>query len=173
MSGGELIGCQVAMFLAAQGSDVTLVGYGHSDLFTDDGREFAFDVVGEIVRPLLLERLADAVTLVPKRAVKRVEEGQSGVGPPRCLPAAPLVGSNWARRRERNRGRQRGAGDPASARGRSVERLAARAMESLLVGDAVEPRTVYEAVAEGSAAGRSVGGERVYPTMSVGEAAVA
>jgi hypothetical protein len=53
------------------------------------------------------------------------------------------------------------------------EQLIGRGVEPILVGDAVEPRTVYEAVAEGSAAGRSVGGERVHPTMPVRKAALA
>lgn len=39
--------------------------------------------------------------------------------------------------------------------------------ELYIVGDANEPRTIYEAVAEGSAAGRSIGGDPVHTTMPV------
>ena len=163
--GGELIGCQVAMFLAAQGKDVTLIAHGHTDLFTDGEREFAYDVVGEIVRPLLMERLDDAVTLLPKRAVKRIEEGrvildQPGAFPPHLssVRIGPVDESELEvdsvvlgiRRRPEDR---------------LHEELRSEVENLILVGDAVEPRTVYEAVAEGSAAGRSVGGQRIHPTM--------
>ena len=99
VAGGELIGCQVAMFLAAQGKDVTLVAHGHTDLFTDGEREFAYDVVGEIVRPLLMERLAAAVTLVPKRGVKRIESGGVIVDRPGAFPPTwnPCGSGQWMR----------------------------------------------------------------------------
>lgn len=170
--GGELIGCQVAMFLAAQGRDVTLVAHGHTDLFTDGEREFAYDVVGEIVRPLLMQRLTDAVSLLPKRAVKRIERGrvildQPGAFPPHLssVRIGPVDESELEvdnvvlgiRRRPEDR---------------LHEELRSEVDNLILVGDAVEPRTVYEAVAEGSAAGRSVGGPRVHPTMAAAQLAL-
>ena len=173
VAGGELIGCQVAMFLAAQGKDVTLVAHGHTDLFTDGEREFAYDVVGEIVRPLLMERLAAAVTLVPKRGIKRIESGGVVVDQPGAFP--PHLESLRI-----------GPVDESVIEADSVvlgirrrpvdelyEALGGAGGSAILVGDAVQPRTVYEAVAEGSAAARSVGGERVYPTMPVGQPALA
>ena len=173
VAGGELIGCQVAMFLAAQGKDVTLVAHGHTDLFTDGEREFACDVVGEIVRPLLMERLEAAVTLLPKRAVKRIEEGGVVVDQPGAFP--PHLGSVRI-----------GPVDESVLEADSVvlgirrrpsdelyESLGGPSGSAFLVGDAVQPRTVYEAVAEGSAAARSVGGPRVHPTMPLREGAPA
>ena len=53
------------------------------------------------------------------------------------------------------------------------EQLAGDVGELYIAGDANEPRTVYEAIAEGSAAGRSVGGNPVYTSMPVVEAATA
>ena len=47
------------------------------------------------------------------------------------------------------------------------EQLAGAVGELYIVGDANEPRTIYEAVAEGSAAGRSVGGDPIHTTMPV------
>jgi hypothetical protein len=62
-------------------------------------REFAYDVVGEIVRPLLMERLAAAVTLVPKRGVKRIESGGVIVDRPGAFPPTwnPCGSGQWMR----------------------------------------------------------------------------
>lgn len=168
--GGDLVACQVALDLASKGAEVTLVAHGRTDLFTDGEGEFAGDVVGGIVRPLLLERLEKAVTLMSKVGVKRIEDGQvvidqAGVFPPQmsALRIGPVDESVLeadtvvvgARRRPADELYEAVAADLGSAR---------------LVGDAVEPRTVYEAFAEGSAAARSLGGSEVYPTMPMAPA---
>jgi 2,4-dienoyl-CoA reductase-like NADH-dependent reductase (Old Yellow Enzyme family) len=169
VAGGEMIGCQVALFLAAQDKDVTLVAHGRTDLFTDGEREFAPDVVGEIVRPLLMERLRAAVTLVPKLGIKRIEPGRVIVDQPGAFPphlSALRIGPVDEREIEADGvvlGIRRRPADEL------FEALRGRIEALRLVGDAVEPRTVYEAVAEGSAAARSIGGERVFPTMAVSQ----
>jgi 2,4-dienoyl-CoA reductase-like NADH-dependent reductase (Old Yellow Enzyme family)/thioredoxin reductase len=163
--GGGLIGCKVALFLAAQGKDVTLVGHGHTNLFTDGEREFAYDVVGEIVRALLMQRLEDAVALLPKRAVKRIEEGRVVLDQPGAF--SPHLSSVRIGPVDESRLEVDGVvlGIRRRPEDRLHEELRFDVENVILVGDAVEPRTVYEAVAEGSAAGRSVGGPRVHPTM--------
>lgn len=171
--GGELIGCQVALFLAAQGKDVSLVAHGRTDLFTDGEREFAPDVVGEIVRPLLMQRLTDAVTLVPKLGVKRLEPGRAILDQPGAFPphlSSLRIGPVDEQAIETDNvvlGIHRRPADEL------YDALRGRIEALTLVGDAIEPRTVYEAVAEGSAAGRSIGGERVNPTMPATATAVA
>src|SRR5439155_18598463 len=72
--GGDSIGCSTAHFLAEAGHGVTLVGGGRAALFDADDDEFAYDIVGEIVRPMLIEWLREKVTLVAKRHPKRVTE---------------------------------------------------------------------------------------------------
>ena len=165
--GGEMIGVQVAMFLAAQGKEVSLVAHGTTDLFSDPEGEFAPDVVGGIVRPLLIQKLKDAVTLVPRMAVKRIEPGQvvldyTGAFAPHLnsVRMGPVDEQVIETDNVVLGIRRRPADELFEALRGQVENLT-------LVGDAVEPRTVYNAVAEGSAAGRSVGGDRVAPTMAV------
>jgi 2,4-dienoyl-CoA reductase-like NADH-dependent reductase (Old Yellow Enzyme family) len=165
VAGGCVVGCQVAMFLAESGHQVSLVAHGHSDLFTDGGKEFAYDVVGEIVRPLLIERLSAAVTLIPKMGVKRIEPGTVVLDSPGAF--APhmnslRIGPVDERRIEVDSivlGVRRRPNDTL------WEQLAEAGIAARLVGDAVEPRTVGEAVSEGSAAGRSTQSAPVFPTM--------
>jgi len=173
ISGGDTIGCKTAMFLAAQGKDVTVVGYGKTDLFSDGLGEFATDIVGGIVRPQLLKKLAKVVTLIPKRGVKRIEP--EGVILDYAGAFAPHVGALRIGPVDEELlvadsvivGVKRRPNDEL------YEQLAGDVGELYIAGDANEPRTVYEAIAEGSAAGRSVGGNPVYTSMPVVEAATA
>lgn len=163
--GGDTIGAQTALYLAAQDKDVTLVAQGKSDLFADDMDEFATDMVGTIVRPLILERLKESVSLLPEHGVKRITEGgavvdSAGALPPhrnsvrvgpvdeQLVPADTVVIGI----------RRRPADD-------LYDQLADAGLELHLVGDAAEPRTVEEAVREGSAAARSIAGAAVAAVM--------
>ena len=165
VAGGCVVGCQVAMFLAERGRDVSLVAHGQSDLFADGEKEFAFDVVGEIVRPLLMERLESEVTLLPKLGIKRIEEGSvvvdlSGAFSPHL--DSLRIGPVDEQRIDVDSvvlGVRRRPDDSL------WEELARRGIEARLVGDAVEPRTVEQAVSEGSAAGRSTADRAVFATM--------
>ncbi len=154
--GGDTIGCRTAHFLAEAGHEVTLVGGGRASLFDEDDADFAFDLVGEIVRPMLIEWLRETVTLIAKRHPKRVvEEGVvvdlAGAFPPfveatrigpvdeMFLPADTVV-----------LGTQRRAQDEL------YDGLRGHLDEVYLVGDALHPRTVAEATTEGSGAARSI-----------------
>lgn len=146
---------------------MSLVAHGTTDLFSDPDGEFAPDVVGGIVRPLLIQKLKDAVTLVLRMAVKRIGPGQvvldyTGAFAPH-LSAVRMgpVDEQVIQADSVVLGiRRRPADELFEALQGQVENL-------VLVGDVVEPWTVYNAVAEGSAAGRSVGGDRVALTMAV------
>lgn len=169
--GGDTIGAQTALYLAAEGHAVTLVAQGKSDLFADGMDEFANDMVGSIVRPLILERLREAVELRPKQGLKRiVAEGAlvdtAGAFPPHTsalrfgpvdeelLPADTIV-----------------IGVPRRPSDELYDALAGLVAELHLVGDAAEPRTVEEAIREGSAAARSIGGAAVSPVTELSPAA--
>jgi 2,4-dienoyl-CoA reductase-like NADH-dependent reductase (Old Yellow Enzyme family)/NADPH-dependent 2,4-dienoyl-CoA reductase/sulfur reductase-like enzyme len=155
VGGGDTIACRTAHFLASQGHDVTLVGGGRASLFDDDDSDFAFDMVGEIVRPVLLEWLRESLTLVAKRHVKRVTgagvvldlagafppfTGSTRIGPidETLLPADTVV-----------LGTLRRANDELYESLRGLPELH-------IVGDALEPRTVAEATVEGASAARRV-----------------
>jgi NADPH-dependent 2,4-dienoyl-CoA reductase/sulfur reductase-like enzyme len=158
--GGDTIGCRTAHFLAEAGHEVTLVGGGRASLFDGDEAEFAFDLVGEIVRPMLIEWLRETVTLVAKRHPKRVVENGivldlAGAFPPfveatrigpvdELFVAADTVVLGTQRR----------------PRDELHETLQHDVDELYLVGDALHPRTVAEATTEGSGAGRSVAASR-------------
>ena len=151
---------------------MTLVGFGKTDLFTDGAEEFAADIVGGIVRPRLLEKLEAAVTLVPKRGVKRIEPGGvvvdfAGAFPPHtgALRIGPVDEEVIA-------GDTVVVGVKRRPSDELCEQLGGEISALYTVGDANEPRTMYEAIAEGSAAGRSIGGDPVHPTMPVGASAV-
>ncbi|MEA2466617.1 MAG: hypothetical protein QOJ57_743 [Thermoleophilaceae bacterium] len=161
--GGDTIGAQTALYLAAAGREVTLVAQGRSDLFADGIDEFANDMVGTIVRPLILDRLRESVELRPKQGLKRIVEGgavvdTAGAFPPHTsalrfgpvdeeiLPADTVV-----------------IGVPRRPVDALYDELAGTVAELHLVGDAAEPRTVEEAIREGSAAARSIGGPPVAP----------
>jgi 2,4-dienoyl-CoA reductase-like NADH-dependent reductase (Old Yellow Enzyme family)/NADPH-dependent 2,4-dienoyl-CoA reductase/sulfur reductase-like enzyme len=154
--GGDTIGCRTAHFLAEAGHEVTLVGGGRAGLFDEDDADFAFDLVGEIVRPMLIEWLRETVTLIAKRHPKRVvEDGVvldlAGAFPPfveatrigpvdeMFLPADTVV-----------LGTQRRPQDEL------YDGLRGHLDEVYLVGDALHPRTVAEATTEGSGAARSI-----------------
>jgi NADPH-dependent 2,4-dienoyl-CoA reductase/sulfur reductase-like enzyme len=156
VGGGDTIACRTAHFLSLQGHDVTLVGGGRASLFDHDDDDFAFDIVGEIVRPVLLEWLRESVTLVAKRHVKRVTPGGAvldlaGAFPPftgstrigpvdeTLLPADVVVLGTLRRPNDE-----------------LYESLRGLVPELHVVGDALEPRTVAEATAEGAAAARQV-----------------
>ena len=171
IDGGDLIGAQTALLLADQGREVTLVAHGRGDLFADDSGEFAMDMVGTIRRPLIVEDLEAAVRLMPKRGVKRITEqgaviDTAGAFPPhtRALRFGPVdeelveadtIVLGVARR-------------PSDELYERVD-----APELIIVGDAAEPRTVEEAIAEGSAAARSIGGPVVTPVSEADEAVLA
>ncbi len=163
--GGATIGAQVALYLAARGHEVTLAAHGRSDLFADGMDDFAQDMVGTIVRPLILERLRESVRLEPKRGVKRiVPEGvildSAGAFPPHtgALRIGP-VDEQLVHADSVVIGVQRRPVD------RLYDELVGLVDELYIAGDAAEPRTVEEAISEGSAAGRSIGGAAVSPAM--------
>ena len=164
--GGDLIGCQTALFLASEGHEVTLVAHGKSALFDDGMDEFANDMVGTIVRPLLLERLKAAVTLMPKRGVKRVLADSVVIDSAGAFNPHPSVLRTGPVDEELLPLDTVVLGVRRRPNDELYEQLDGRVSELYLVGDAVDPRTVEEAVAEGSAAARSVGGPLV---TSVGE----
>lgn len=164
--GGDVIGCQTALYLAAEGRQVTVLAHGKTDLFTDGMEEYATDVVGGIVRPHLLERLRQSVTLMPKRGIKRVvPEGvvtdNPGVFPPHIvsLRIGP-VDEQLVEADTVVLGVERRPCDEL------YESLADEVEDLYPVGDANRPRTVYEAIAEGSAAARSVGRQPISPWMA-------
>jgi 2,4-dienoyl-CoA reductase-like NADH-dependent reductase (Old Yellow Enzyme family) len=165
--GGATIGAQVALYLADRGHEVTVAAHGRSDLFADGMDDFAQDMVGTIVRPLILERLRERVHLEPKRGVKMIVDGgvvldSAGAFPPHTgalrigpvdeefIPADTVV-IGVARR-------------PVDE---LYDALVGQVEELYIVGDAAEPRTVEEAIREGSAAARSIGGAVVSPAMEV------
>lgn len=171
IDGGDLIGCQVALWYAEHGNDVTLFGRGRTDLFGEGVNEFAMDMVGEIRRPTIIKNLQEAVTLQPKRGIKRIESDgmygllvtvdSAGAFPPHTgtLRIGPVDEETLA-------------ADVAviGIKRRPVDELydalRGEVDELYSVGDANEPRTVEEAIAEGSAAGRSVGSDTpVAPSM--------
>lgn len=171
IDGGDLIGCQVALWYAEHGCQVTLLGRGRTDLFADGMGEFAMDMVGEIRRPVVLKDLQQAsIDLQPKRGIKRIaSDGMYGL----------LVTVDTAGAFAPHTGALRiGPVDEESLPAETVvvgvkrrpvdglfDSLSGAVPELYIVGDAVEPRTVEEAIAEGSAAGRSIGGPRVSPSM--------
>jgi len=178
IDGGGLIGCQVALWFAEQGNEVTLFGHGRTPLFDDGLLEFAMDMVGEIRRPTIMKDLEAAVALQPKRGIKRIESdgmygllvtvdsagafaphtGSLRIGPvDEELLAADIVVVGVKRR-------------PVDE---LYDELRGKIDELYVVGDANEPRTVEEAIAEGSAAARSIGSElRVTPVIEADPALV-
>lgn len=176
VEGGDMIGCQVALWYAEHDNHVTLLARGRTSLFGEGIDEFVTDVVGKIRRPTILRDLEQAVELRPKWGIKRIASdgmyglmvtiGSAGTFPPHTsalrigaveedtLPADIVV--IGAKRR------------PCDE---LFDALRHRVEELHVVGDANEPRTVEEAIAEGSAAGRSVGAERSVTTTA--EAALA
>jgi 2,4-dienoyl-CoA reductase-like NADH-dependent reductase (Old Yellow Enzyme family) len=162
--GGDTIGAQTALHLAVAGHEVTLLAHGRTDLFTDGMEEFATDMVGSILRPLILDRLQESVALRPKTGLKRIVEGgavidSAGAFPPHTgairfgpvdeviLPADTVV-----------------IGVPRRPADALYDELAGMATELHIVGDAAEPRTVEEAIREGSAAARAIGGMEIADT---------
>lgn len=179
VDGGDLIGCQVALWCAEHGCRVTLLGRGRTDLFDDGIGEFAMDMIGEIRRPEVLKDLERAsIDLQPKRGIKRIaSDGMYGllvtvdsagafaphtaalrIGPvdEQLLPADTVVIGV----------KRRPVDDLYDALCGEVGGL-------YIAGDAIEPRTVEEAIAEGSAAGRSIGGGGVSTSMDPKEAVAA
>jgi 2,4-dienoyl-CoA reductase-like NADH-dependent reductase (Old Yellow Enzyme family) len=168
IDGGDYIGVQTALLLAHQGKQVTLVAHGRSELFGDDLDEFAMDMVGKIRRPLILADLEAAVRLRAKRGVKRVTE--QGVVIDTAGAFAPHTGAL-----------RFGPVDEELVEADTVVLGVARrpsdelyerivASQLFIVGDAAEPRTIEEAIAEGSAAARSIGGPTVTPVSEAGKA---
>ncbi len=171
VEGGDLIGCQVALWYAEHGNQVVLLGRGRTGLFDEGVNEFAMDMVGEIRRPTIIKQLEAAVDLQPKRGIKRIEgDGMYGL----------LVTVDSAGAFPPHLGALRiGPVDEETMQADTVvigvkrrpvdelyDQLRGKVPELYVVGDANEPRTVEEAIAEGSAAGRSVGAEApVTPTM--------
>ena len=171
--GGDTIGAQTALYLAAEGRQVTLVAHGKGDLFADDMDEFATDLVGTIVRPLILDRLKQSVELMAKRGLKRItSEGAvvdlAGAFPPhtsalrfgpvdeQLVPADTVV-----------------VGVVRRPSDELYDQLSGRVPDLHIVGDAVAPRSVEEAIAEGSAAARSIVGDAVVTPVSEAEPALA
>jgi len=145
---------------------VTVLAYGRTDLFTDGQEEFAQDMAGTIRRPEVLKQLEAAATLRPKWGIKRILDdrviidsagafaphtGALRIGPvdEHELPADAVV-----------------IGVPRRPCDELYDQLEGASPELYLVGDASTPRTVEEAVAEGSAAARSIGGARIEPSMA-------
>jgi pyruvate/2-oxoglutarate dehydrogenase complex dihydrolipoamide dehydrogenase (E3) component len=172
VEGGDLIGCQVALWYAEYNNHVTLLARGRTDLFGDGEGEFAYDMVGEIRRPTIIKDIEQSVQLMPKRGIKRiVSDGMYGllvvvdsagafpphtatlrIGPvdEETLPADLVV-----------------IGTKRRPVDKLYEELRDSVPELYVVGDAIEPRTVEEAIAEGSAAGRTIGAAAVVtPTLT-------
>jgi 2,4-dienoyl-CoA reductase-like NADH-dependent reductase (Old Yellow Enzyme family) len=159
--GGDMIGCRLALFLAETGRQVTLVAGGRAGLFDEEGDDFAFDLVGGVIRAMVLEWLQEKVTLLAKRHLKRVVPGgvvvdhagvfQPHLGSTRIGPVdedfvpADTVVLGTARR----------------PNDELYDALLGSVPEVHLVGDAAQPRSIAEAIAEGSAAGRLVGGRQL------------
>jgi len=166
IDGGDLIGCQLALWYAEQGNEVTVFGHGRTQLFDDGLQEFAVDMVGEIRRPTIIKDLeeTEAVTLQPKRGVKRIaSDGMYGL-----LVTVDTAGAFAPHTGELRIGpvdEELMAADLAvlGIKRRPVDELydelRGKVDELYLVGDANEPRTVEQAIAEGSAAARSLGSE--------------
>jgi 2,4-dienoyl-CoA reductase-like NADH-dependent reductase (Old Yellow Enzyme family)/siroheme synthase (precorrin-2 oxidase/ferrochelatase) len=153
--GGDTIGCRTAHFLADAGHEVTLVGGGRAALFDADDDDFAYDIVGEIVRPMLIEWLRESVTLIPRRHPKRIADG--GITVDLAGAFAPFVQSTRIGSVDELfipadtivLGTQRRSNDEL------YDALVGQVGELHLIGDAVHPRTVAEATTEGSAAART------------------
>ena len=167
IEGGDLIGCQTALWMAGGGDTVTLLAYGRTDLFTDGKEEFGQDMAGTIRRPEVIADLERAVTLRPKWGIKRIHD--DGVVIDSAGAFAPHIGALRIGPVDEHElpadvvviGVKRRPADEL------YDQLAGSLGELYLVGDASVPRTVEEAVAEGSAAARSLGGDRVDPSMMV------
>jgi 2,4-dienoyl-CoA reductase-like NADH-dependent reductase (Old Yellow Enzyme family)/NADPH-dependent 2,4-dienoyl-CoA reductase/sulfur reductase-like enzyme len=171
VEGGDLIGCQVALWFAEHNNQVTLLARGRTDLFGEGDDEFAYDMVGEIRRPTIIEELKASVQLVPKRGIKRiVSDGMYGL-----LVVIDTAGAFPPHTATLRIGPVDEETMPADivvigTKRRPVDELydllRGSVPELYIVGDAIEPRTVEEAIAEGSAAARSVGAmAAVTPTM--------
>jgi 2,4-dienoyl-CoA reductase-like NADH-dependent reductase (Old Yellow Enzyme family) len=153
--GGDAIACRTAHFLSDAGHDVTLIGGGRATLFDEDDEDFAYDLVGEIVRPMLIEWVRESATVIAKRLPKRVNE--AGVVVDLAGAFVPFVDSTRIGSVDELTipadtivlGTQRRSNDEL------YDALAGQIQELHLVGDAVHPRTVAEATTEGSAAARS------------------
>ena len=153
--GGDTIACRTAHFLADAGHEVTLIGGGRATLFGADDDDFAYDLVGEIVRPMLIEWLRESVTVISKRHPKRVDD--DGIVVDLAGAFVPFVDSTRIGNVDELTiaadtvvlGSQRRSNDEL------YDALAGHVPELHLVGDAVHPRTVAEATTEGSAAARS------------------
>jgi 2,4-dienoyl-CoA reductase-like NADH-dependent reductase (Old Yellow Enzyme family)/thioredoxin reductase len=171
VEGGDLIGCQVALWFAERDNEVTLLARGRTDLFGAGTDEFAYDMVGEIRRPTIIKELEESVQLMPKRGIKRIVSDRisgllvvvdaAGAFPPHTstLRIGP-VDEETLRADTVVIGTKRRPVDEL------YDELRGAVQELYIVGDAIEPRTVEEAVAEGSAAGRSIGAStRVHPAM--------
>jgi 2,4-dienoyl-CoA reductase-like NADH-dependent reductase (Old Yellow Enzyme family)/thioredoxin reductase len=171
VDGGDLIGCQVALWYAEQGNQVTIFGHGRTQLFEDGIQEFATDMVGEIRRPTIIKDLEAAVTLEAKRGVKRIEsDGMYGLLV--TVDSAGAFAPHTGALRIGPVDEQLMAADIAviGTKRRPVDELfdelRGQVEELYVVGDANEPRTVEQAIAEGSAAARSIGSELpVSPVM--------
>jgi 2,4-dienoyl-CoA reductase-like NADH-dependent reductase (Old Yellow Enzyme family)/thioredoxin reductase len=166
--GGETIGARTALYLADLGCEVTLVAGGRAGLFDDPSDDVAYDMLGEVVRPMVLEWLAESVTVLGKRLLKEVRPdgviiGTAGTFRPHLsatrvgveddefIPADTVV-----------LGTERRPNDELFEELRDSLRLRGTALA--LVGDAGRPRTVIEATAESSAAARQLGA-RELPTL--------
>jgi len=159
--GGQTVGARTALYLADRGSEVVLVAGGRAGLFDQPSDDVAYDMLGEVIRPMVLEWLEESVTVLGKRVLKRIEPdgvaiGVTGTFRPHLLEtrvgsgddeflAADTVVLGAARR-------------PHDAL--YDELLGAAGMRGVdlhLIGDAAVPRTVTEATAGAFAAARAVG----------------
>jgi NADPH-dependent 2,4-dienoyl-CoA reductase/sulfur reductase-like enzyme len=131
--GGGLVGLEVADFLAASGKDVTLV----------ELQETVAEKLDPLPRAMLLNRLREqGVEIRTRTSVTRVAEGKVFLADGKDETEVPVdlvvlaVGMGPNRELE--------------------EALAGSGLETLIIGDAREPRGVGEAILEGFEAGAAV-----------------
>jgi 2,4-dienoyl-CoA reductase-like NADH-dependent reductase (Old Yellow Enzyme family)/thioredoxin reductase len=132
--GGGLVGCEIADFLGERGVDVTIIK-GRTELAADGPM---------ISRPFLLQRLARSdVTIITSAAPREISD--DGVVFTKDGKDETIRGCDYV----------------ILAKGmKSVNELVSRVqdkgIEVYRIGDAKEPRTVLEAIAEGAEVGREI-----------------
>ena len=154
--GGETIAARTALFLAAEGHQVTLVAGGHAGHDDPDTADLARDILGSVVRPMVIEWLTEHVALVLRRHVKRIEPGGIVHGPAGLFDPhrySTRVGSQDDVFLAADTVVVGAARLPDDALFTALHRAPALAQVHV-VGDATSPRTVTEAVAEGAACAR-------------------
>jgi 2,4-dienoyl-CoA reductase (NADPH2) len=167
--GGETVAARTALHLAASGHDVTLIAGGHARMGDPESADLVRDTLGTVVRPMVLEWLGEGVSVLTRRHVKAIVPG-GVIHAPAGLFEPHLTST------------QVGSKDDAFTAAENVVVGGARRPEDALfealhsaarvnvhiIGDAVAPRTVTEAVAEGAAIGRMTPGTAALTAGSYG-----